>query len=72
LDTKYPVRFLAECKVTEAASISIKRSVWDKIATEALGQGKQPCMFLRFRSDDGKHLDLVVREVNDDLEILDR
>jgi hypothetical protein len=68
----FMTKFLAECKVTEAQSFYLKRAVWEKIAQEALEQGRQPSMFIRFRSDDGKHLDLVVREVNDDLEILNR
>jgi hypothetical protein len=64
-------QFLAECKTTEAQSISIKRSVWDKVVQEAREAGRRPCMFLRFYdSETGKHLDLVVRDMEDDLEML--
>lgn len=63
--------YLAECKTTEAKSVSIKREVWDKIEEEAKQVGKRPTLFLRFYDHDtGKHKDLVVRDVNDDLEML--
>lgn len=64
--------YLAECKTTEAQSISLKRSVWDKIEQEAMEQSRRPCMFLRFFDrDTGRHLDLVVRNVDDDLEMIE-
>lgn len=63
--------FLAECKTTEAKSFSIKRETWDKVVQEAREAGRRPCMFVRFYDEEtGKHLDLVVRDVEDDLEML--
>jgi hypothetical protein len=63
--------YLAECKVTEAKSFSLKKETWDKIKAEAEQYGRRPSMFIRFYDHDtGKHTDLVVRDVNDDLEML--
>lgn len=67
----YVVSFLAECKTTEAKSFSLKKATWDKIVEEAHEQGKRPSMFIRFRDPDtGRYTDLVVRDLNDDAEIL--
>lgn len=63
--------YTAECKTTEKASVSIKKEVWDKIVQEAREQGRRPTMFLRiYDHDTGKHIDLVVRDINDDAEML--
>jgi hypothetical protein len=67
--TKY--QFLAECKTTEAKSFSVKKETWDKVVQEAREAGRRPCMFIRFYNDEtGKHTDLVIRDVEDDLEML--
>lgn len=63
--------FLAECKTTEAKSFSLKKATWDKIVEEAHEQGRRPSMFIRFRDPDtGRHTDLVVRDLNDDAEMV--
>lgn len=62
--------FLGECKTTQAKSISLKKEVWEKIAEEAAHSKRRPCMFIRFHDENGKHLDLVIRDVNDDCEII--
>lgn len=62
--------YTAECKATKAASISLKKDVWLKIQEEAEDQERRPCMFLRFYDETtGEALDLVVRDVRDDLEM---
>lgn len=62
--------YTAECKATKAASISLKKDVWEKIREEAEDQERRPCMFLRFYDETtGESLDLVVRDVRDDLEM---
>lgn len=64
-------KYTAECKATRNASISLKKEVWDKVADEASDQGRRPCMFLRFYDETtGEKLDLVVRDIRDDLEML--
>ena len=62
--------YLGECKMTEKQSITLKKETWEKIAEEAREKGVRPSMFIRFRDGNGKHVDLVVRDVNDDVEML--
>lgn len=62
--------YTGECKATKAASITLKKDVWKKIREEAEDQERRPCMFLRFYDETtGESLDLVVRDVRDDLEM---
>ena len=81
-DVRYQVRtgddlyehkydFTGECKVTRAKSMTFHLDTWTKIKEEAQEQDRYPCMFLRFHDPrTGRNVDLVVREVNDDREIL--
>lgn len=65
--------FIAECKVTEAKSFSLKKETWDKVAREARDAGRRPSMFVRFYNrDSGKHIDLVIRSIEDDTEMVIR
>ena len=66
-------QWLAECKATEKKSISLEREVWEKIEQEAAAYGWRPKMFLEFQDPDDPRniLTLVVREVNDDVEMIE-
>jgi Holliday junction resolvase len=73
-DVRFSVRdfeFTSECKATEKKSYSIKVDTWNKIVEEAQEQNRRPCMFVRFQTESGKIIDLVVRDINDDLEMLE-
>ena len=63
--------YTAECKTTEKKSFSIKKETWNKIVEEAQEQGRRPCMFIRFEDESGKMIDLVVRSIHDDLEMVE-
>lgn len=64
-------KYIAECKATRNQSISVKKETWLKIKEEAEDSGKTPTMFLRFYDETtGEKIDLVVRDVRDDLEII--
>jgi len=63
--------FTAECKATEKKSYSIKKETWEKIVEEAQEQNRRPCMFIRFALETGESIDLVVRSIHDDLEMLE-
>lgn len=63
--------FTAECKTTETKSYSLKRDTWNKIVEEAQEQNRRPCMFIRFQLESGDSIDLVVRSIHDDLEIIE-
>lgn len=63
-------RFTGECKATRASSFSLKKETWNKIQQEADEQGRAACMFIRFYDEEtGDKLDLVVKDVLDDLEM---
>jgi Holliday junction resolvase len=64
-------QFTAECKTTEKKSFSIKKETWDKIVEEAQEQNRRPCMFIRFEDETGRMIDLVVRSIHDDLEMIE-
>ena len=73
-DVRFSVRdfeFTSECKVTEKKSYSIKVDTWNKIVEEAQEQNRRPCLFVRFLTESGKIIDLVLRDINDDLEMLE-
>lgn len=70
-DIKNDFKFTAECKTTEKKSYSIKLETWNKIVEEAQEQDRRPCMFVRFEDESGQMIDLVVRSINDDLEIIE-
>jgi Holliday junction resolvase len=63
--------FTAECKTTGKKSFSIKKETWDKIVEEAQEQNRRPCMFIRFEDESGRMIDLVVRSIHDDLEMIE-
>lgn len=63
--------FTAECKATEKKSFSIKLETWNKIVEEAQEQNRRPTMFVRFQLETGESVDLVVRSIHDDLELLE-
>lgn len=64
-------KYTGECKATRANSISINLDVWKKITQEAAEQDRRPCLFLRFYDNgSGRKVDLVVRDINDDREML--
>ena len=62
--------FTSECKATEKKSYSLKLETWEKVVEEAAEQNRRPCMFIRFELESGKTVDLVVRSIHDDLEML--
>lgn len=64
-------KFTAECKTTEKKSFSIKKDTWNKIVEEAQEQDRRPCMFVRFEDESGQMIDLVVRSIDDDLEVIE-
>lgn len=72
-DVRFTIRgfdYTGECKVTRADSIGLKLSVWDKISEEANSQGRRPTVFLRFDRPGNRPLDLVIRDINDDMEMI--
>lgn len=71
LTIKDDFEFTSECKATEAKSYSLKLDTWKKIVEEAQEQNRRPCMFVRFQTETGETIDLVVRSIHDDLEMLD-
>jgi hypothetical protein len=69
-DDKTYYDFTAECKVTRARQITIRKETWDKIEEEAREQDRRPCMFIRFYDGhSGRYKDLVIRSVEDDREM---
>lgn len=71
LSIKNEYDFTAECKATESKSYSLKLDTWNKIVEEAQEQNRRPCMFIRFQLESGDSVDLVVRSIHDDLEIIE-
>jgi hypothetical protein len=63
--------FTAECKATEKKSYSVKLETWNKIIEEAQEQNRRPTMFIRFQLETGEAVDLVVRSIHDDIEIIE-
>lgn len=73
-DVRFEVRdyeFTSECKATEKKSYSVKLETWLKIVEEAQEQNRRPCMFIRFERESGEKIDLVLRSIDDDLEMLE-
>jgi Holliday junction resolvase len=64
-------KFTAECKTTEKKSFSIKKDTWNKIVEEAQEQDRRPCMFVRFEDESGNTIDLIVKSIHDDLEMVE-
>lgn len=70
-EVKDDFKFTAECKTTEKKSYSIKLDTWKKAVEEAQEQDRRPCMFVRFEDESGRMIDLVVRSIHDDLEMIE-
>lgn len=64
--------YVTECKATEGKSISVKLDDWLKIRHRA-GNGRLPSMAFRFRDPyTGKHIDLFMKELAEEVEQLER
>lgn len=62
--------WLGEAKYTDKYSISLKKSVWEKIHDEAYARGKKPFIGIRYRNEyTHTNLDLIVLDLNDFLEL---
>lgn len=65
----YLVPLLFECKVSEGGSVSISHAKIKKIREEAALRGARPMIALRLRDPyNGKHVDVVVKLLEDELE----
>jgi hypothetical protein len=64
--------YVIEAKATESKSISLKLSDWMGIRSK-MKNGRRPMMAFRFRDPIlNTNIDLVLKDVNDELELLDR
>lgn len=60
---------LIECKYTDKASKSIKRSDWLKITQEAYRRGRRPALALRLREEGKPAIDLLVLSIHEYAEL---